>query len=338
MNAGATITRTSLSAALLLALSLASGPASASGLRAPEAQGDPAARPRVRSLRIQILSTMLASQGIGEWGFSALVEADGHRLLFDTGNEADTVLRNVRTMGVDLRGVRDVLLSHHHRDHRGGLLALRRDVLRTDAVALSRLHVGKGIFVPRVLATGAEDASMAALRGDYEATGGSVVEHAEPFQLFPGVWLTGLVPRVHPERNFGVGRMRGPQGPVDDTVPEDLSLVVDTERGLVVLVGCGHAGIVNTLVHARRFVREAPIHALVGGFHLFALDDERLAWTGEKLREAGVENLVGAHCTGIEAVYRLRERLGLARPTAVVGAVGASFELGRGIDPLPLAR
>ncbi len=80
------------------------------------------------------------------------------------------------------------------------------------------------------------------------------------------------------------------------------------------------------------------MHAIVGGLHLFALDDERLDWTADRLRAFGLENLLGAHCTGIEAVYRLRARAGLSRPTAVVGAVGASFELGKGIDPRDLAR
>jgi 7,8-dihydropterin-6-yl-methyl-4-(beta-D-ribofuranosyl)aminobenzene 5'-phosphate synthase len=76
----------------------------------------------------------------------------------------------------------------------------------------------------------------------------------------------------------------------------------------------------------------------VGGFHLFAADDAHLRWTAERLREAGVENLIGAHCTGIEAVFRLRQELGLARGSAVVGSVGSSFELGKGIDPRLLAR
>ena len=76
----------------------------------------------------------------------------------------------------------------------------------------------------------------------------------------------------------------------------------------------------------------------MGGFHLFQLDDERLDWTADKLKEDGIENLVGAHCTGLEAVYRMRARLGLSRAHAVVGAVGATFQLGKGIDPLVLAR
>jgi 7,8-dihydropterin-6-yl-methyl-4-(beta-D-ribofuranosyl)aminobenzene 5'-phosphate synthase len=153
------------------------------------------------------------------------------------------------------------------------------------------------------------------------------------------VWLTGPVPRVHPERNWSdVGQVRTPEGLVEDTIPEDQSLVFDTDQGLVILAGCGHAGIVNTVEYARKVVRAAPIHAIVGGLHLYALNDERLNWTADQLKANGLANLVGAHCTGIEAVYRIRQRAGLDRKTAVVGSVGSSFVLGQGIDPKDLAR
>ncbi|HEY7515558.1 MAG TPA: MBL fold metallo-hydrolase [Vicinamibacteria bacterium] len=295
--------------------------------------------PQVRSLRILVLSTMLADAGIGEWGFAALVEVDGQRILFDTGARPETVLQNARELGVDLAGVRDLVLSHNHPDHTGGLVTLRRQFMKKDPAALGRAHVGKGIFLSRVNASGEEVNALIETRKGYEATGGTFVEHDAPVALRPGVWLTGPVPRLHPERNWSPGlKLRGPAGLVDDTVPEDQSLVVNTERGLVVLSGCGHAGIVNTVAYARETVRPGPIHALIGGFHLFAADDAALEWTADRLREAGVENLVGAHCTGIEAVYRLRTRLGLPRGAAVVGAVGSSFELGKGIDPRLLAR
>ena len=180
---------------------------------------------------------------------------------------------------------------------------------------------------------------MIETRRQFEATGGTFVEHDGPVQLLPGVWLTGPVPRVHPERNWsGRGQVKTPDGVVEDTIPEDQSLVADTPRGLVLLSGCGHAGVVNTIDYARKVVRPAPLHAALGGFHLFAATDAQLDWTAEKLRGVGLENLVGAHCTGIEAVYRLREKVGLARTTAVVGAVGAGFELGKGIAPGRLAR
>ena len=303
------------------------------------ARGAADERRLVKSLRIVVLSTMLADEGIGEWGFAALVEADGRRLLFDTGARPLTVLENAHELGLDLAEVDEVILSHNHQDHTGGLMTLRSELKARRPAALARAHVGRGIFWSRPGDKGQERNNALKVRQAYEEKGGVFVIHDGPAEVLPGVWLTGPVPRTHPERNWSaVGRVVAPEGPVEDTIPEDQSLVFDTEEGLVVLSGCGHAGIVNTAIYARKVVREAPLHALLGGFHLYPLDDERLDWTASRLREFGVHHLVGAHCTGLEAVYRLRDRLGLSRRTAVVGAVGASFVLGRGIDPRDLAR
>src|SRR5262249_10134410 len=97
------------------------------------------------------------------------------------------------------------------------------------------------------------------------------------------------------------------------------------------------AGIVNTLEYARATVRPAPVFAAMGGFHLFPAGDETLDWTADKLRGMGVENLLGAHCTGIEAVYALRRRLNLDRRRWVVAAVGSGFDLETGIQPGTIA-
>jgi 7,8-dihydropterin-6-yl-methyl-4-(beta-D-ribofuranosyl)aminobenzene 5'-phosphate synthase len=316
-------------AALVVLVATAATP---SGVRAQEA-------PRVHALRIQILSTMLSDEGIGEWGFGALVEVDGHRILFDTGFRPTTVLDNARDLHVDLTQVPEVVLSHNHSDHTGGLLALRRAVKDDHPDALRRVHVGRGLFWSRPAADGGEGNLPLRERDNYAAAGLIFVEHDGPQQIRPGVWLTGPVPRVNPERNWsGTRQVRAPEGLVEDNVPEDQSLVFDTDRGLVILAGCGHAGIVNTVEYARRIVRAAPIHAIVGGLHLYPLPDDRLDWTADHLKSAGLENLLGAHCTGIEAVYRIRQRAGLTRKTCVVGSVGASFVLGDGIDPRDLAR
>ena len=291
----------------------------------------------VKSLKVTILSTMLAEDGIGEWGFAALVEADGHRILFDTGRRPDTVLENARELGVELTGIRDVILSHNHGDHTGGLLTLRRELAKDDPDALSRTHVGRGIFWKRPRKT--SERSMPAVKDAYEELGGRFIEHSGPAEIHPGVWITGPVPRSHPERNWsGTGRVQAPDGLVEDTIPESQSLVIVTERGLVVISGCGHAGIINTLEYARKTVRQTSVHAALGGFHLFRASDDHLAWTAEKLRAMRLEHFLGAHCTGIEAVFQLRGLTGLTRETAVVGAVGASFSLETGIDPLELAR
>jgi 7,8-dihydropterin-6-yl-methyl-4-(beta-D-ribofuranosyl)aminobenzene 5'-phosphate synthase len=298
-------------------------------------------RPQVGALKITVLSTMLAGEvggGIGEWGFAALVEADGRRILFDTGARTETVLANVKELKLDLTGTPDLIVSHNHFDHTGGLLTLRKEYATRDRASLARAHVARGIFWPRPTGNG-DSNGLSPFKAQYEQSGGAFVEHSAAEAIAPGIWVTGPVPRIHPERNWsGNGRVQSPDGLVEDTVPEDMSLVFDTSSGLVVLSGCGHAGIINTLEHARKTVRNAPIHAAIGGFHLFAAPDDRLAWTTSRLKAFGLQHFLGAHCTGIEAVFRVREQCGLSRANAVVGSVGATFTLGAGITPTSLAR
>jgi 7,8-dihydropterin-6-yl-methyl-4-(beta-D-ribofuranosyl)aminobenzene 5'-phosphate synthase len=296
---------------------------------------------RVKTLKITVLSTMLADgKELGEWGFAALVEADGRRILFDTGQHTDVVLKNARSLGVDLSTVTEVVLSHSHSDHVGGFMTLRRAMAVKSPAALARTHVGEGMFFPRRAGVPrVEGNPMVAIRGEYVESGGAFTVHVKPAQLYPGVWLTGPVPRKYPERNWsGHDRVTTPAGTVEDNLPEDMALVIDTEQGLVVVTGCGHAGVVNTVDYARTVIRPARVHALIGGLHLFAAKEATLVWTAEKLRGFGVDHLIGAHCTGIETVFRLRTDLGLDRARAVVGAVGATFELGRGIDARNIAK
>ena len=309
----------------------------------------------VRTLKITLLSTMLADKSeLGEWGFSALVEADGHRILFDTGLHPDLVLQNVRSLKIDLTTVPVVILSHNHQDHTGGLLALRRSVLPAHPEALATAHVATGIFYPRPMmrestASGparppipvpnVDENTMRLTGPAYEHTGGKFVTHDRPMELYPGVWLTGPIPRVHPERNWsGDSWVATPAGVVEDNIPEDMSLIIQTPRGNVVLTGCGHAGIVNICEYSRRFLPPARLYALIGGIHLFAASDDTIKWTVDQLKPMGVDNFLAAHCTGIETLYTMRRLLGLDRAHAVVGAVGASFQLDHGIDPGVIAQ
>lgn len=281
---------------------------------------------------------MLADRGIGEWGFAALVEADGNRILVDTGARPQTVLANARELKVDLSNVKDVILTHNHEDHTGGLLTLRNEFMKTNPAALSRVHVAKGIFYSRPGKDG-EGNSMIATRKEYEATGGTFVEHDQAVELFPGAWLTGPVPRPFPERNWSVsGEVVTPAGKVEDTIPEDQSLVLNSPQGLVLVTGCGHAGIINTLTFAEKEFPKTPVLAVVGGVHLFPATETQVDWTADKMKEFGLSYFVGAHCTGIDSVFRIRQRLGLTRKSAVVGAVGATFVLGEGIHPGMLAQ
>jgi len=295
---------------------------------------------QIHALKVTLLSTMLvgSTTGLGEWGFSALIEADGHRVLLDTGAHPDTVLQNAHDLNIDLSDVREVILTHNHWDHVSGLMTLRKEMMKKNPSALSVVHVARGIFYSRPAPEG-EDNRMIAVKKEYEATGGKFIEHEESAEIFPGAWLTGPVPRKYPERNWSIsGKVQTPAGLVEDTIPEDQSLVLNTPRGLVVITGCGHAGIINILTFAREEFPSQSVEAVIGGLHLFPATDEQLDWTADKMKDFKVANLLGAHCTGIEAVYHIRERLGLPRASAVVGSVGSSFVLGEGIHPGPLAK
>jgi 7,8-dihydropterin-6-yl-methyl-4-(beta-D-ribofuranosyl)aminobenzene 5'-phosphate synthase len=307
-------------------------------LEHPAAANDAAHEP-LHALKITVLSTMLADPGIGEWGFSALVEADGHKILFDTGARPRTVLDNARELKIDLSDVEDVVLSHFHHDHTGGLLTLRQELMKTHPRALSRVHVGEGIFLPRRFKERENVNQMIATKAEFEATGGKFIVHDKPEEIAPGVWLTGPVPRPNAEKNWQEGVEVQRDGKwIDDTLPEDQSLLFVTDHGLVLLSGCGHAGVVNTIEYARKLLASQKVIAAVGGFHLSELPDEKLAWTAKKLQEYGVTQILGAHCTGIESLFRLRELMGLTKKTAVVATVGAHFDLSGGIETGSIAR
>lgn len=297
-------------------------------LAAPPAAGTAVASP-VHAVKVTILSTMLAEQGIGEWGFAALVEVDGRKILYDTGARPRTVLDNARELHVELGDVEDVILSHFHDDHTTGLPTLRRELASRNPAALSRIHVGKGIFQER---RGNKVNPVIAFRKELEATGARFIEHDKPVQLLPGVWLTGPVPRVNPEHNFpgGVEVAHG-AGWIVDEVAEDQALVIDAPRGLVVVTGCGHAGIVNIVQYARAVVRDAPVLAAIGGFHLFNAKSTTIDWTADKLLGFQVAQILAAHCTGIENTLLLRQRMGRSRRDVVVASVGATFDLDQGV-------
>jgi len=291
---------------------------------------------------VTILSSNLASGStVGEWGLSALVEVDGQCVLFDAGRYPETVLHNARELSVDLTCVSDIVLSHHHFDHTTGLLPILHALRADHPEAIERIHVAEGFFRSRRVPEQALDSEwngMIAVRDTLEAVGIEIVEHSGPAEIFPGVWVTGPVARPFPEKNYpSAVEIERDGGWVVDPVPESQGLTIVTPKGHIVLLGCGHSGVVNLLTHIRKSIDEQPVHALMGGLHLFNASDETLGWTADRLREIGVEHLMAGHCTGVEPLFRLRAGLNLSRHTAVVGAVGSQFVYGEGIRPTAIA-
>jgi 7,8-dihydropterin-6-yl-methyl-4-(beta-D-ribofuranosyl)aminobenzene 5'-phosphate synthase len=293
----------------------------------------PAFAGQAQELKVTVLSTMLADAGIGEWGYSALVVVDGKKILFDSGAKPDTVLKNAATLGIDLSDVEDVVLSHNHPDHTGGLLSLRRALMLKNPKAMSRVHVSGDIFTPRFKDDGTDVNGLSPTRAPYEATGGHFILHDSPTELAPGVWFTGPVPRKFPETNWSVKgvHLHTSTGDIADNIPEDAALVFNTSDGLVILTGCGHAGIINIATYAQTITGKNAVVAVIGGLHLLAKTDDVVDWTGAQLKQFGVKYLLAGHCTGIEATMRLRKALGLDRYTAPVSSVGSSFTLHKGI-------
>lgn len=301
---------------------------------------------RATAVTVTILSSNLANTStIGEWGFSALVEVDDRCILFDAGFHPDTVIRNAKALDVDLSCVTDVVLSHFHADHNGGLLSLLANLRPKNTAALRRIHVAEGFFLSRRMPASAgaehptEGNKMIVTRKKLEAAGVEFIEHSQATEIAPAVWVTGPVVRNHLEKNYPQAVKVNIDGEwLVDTVPESQGLAVVTPEGPIVLLGCGHSGAVNLLEQVQRTIQDHSIHALMGGMHLFAANDQTLGWTSDRLRDIGIQNLMAGHCTGIEPLIRLRVGLNLNRSTAVVGAVGSRFVYGEGIHPTIIAQ
>ena len=287
------------------------------------------------NLRITVLSTMVADYDyLGEWGFSALIETENHKILFDTGFRENTVMQNADSLKMDLSTVEHVLLIHNHLDHTGGLKSLREKYMKINPSALKYVHVGKGIFEDR-WSNGKNMNSFKGLKGELESLGIEFIYHEQPEEIFSDVWTTGIVPRIHNERNWsGYREMLIDGKKTEDNIPEDQSLVIKTKQGLVLVSGCGHAGIVNTLKYSRElFDNSLDVFSAIGGFHLFNKNEEDIKWTAKYMRKYGVKYFLGAHCTGVDAVFSIRNFNKMMRSNCVVGAVGSYYDYHKGIFP-----
>ena len=275
--------------------------------------------PKIKDFKITILSTMLSDTHIGEWGFSALIEADGQRILFDTGSREQTVLQNAKELNITLDGIDNVFLSHNHKDHTGGLITLREN----HPTSFSNAHIGEGIFYSRPNSDGIEHYILSN-KNALEKLGINFITYTNPSQVLPGLWTTGQVPRKYDEKNWSeLSKMIDLNGnKIEDIIPEDQSLFFDTYNGIVLISGCGHAGIINTLDYVRKILPNRPIYKVIGGFHLLKLNQDKLEWTAKEMEKFGVKYFVGAHCTGLNSTYSIRDFMNLSSKNALVGSVG----------------
>lgn len=267
--------------------------------------------------RITVLcdNTVGAVSGtLGEHGFAALVECGDEMILFDTG-QGDTLLHNARRMNRDLARVRLVALSHGHYDHTGGLESL------LDAVGGREVLGHPGIFSRRyrLKDTGESISIGIPCERAYLEEKGAVFNLSEEFrEITPGIFLTGSVPRETPFEQGDAGLSCDCCSCVPDAIPDDQSLVIRGAKGLVILLGCCHAGVINTIEHARRMTGVEEVRWLIGGTHLGFSSEQQLGETVKGLKKYGGIRIAAGHCTGFAACARLhREFPGRFHPAHV---------------------
>lgn len=246
---------------------------------------------------------------LAEWGLSILAEIDNLRILLDCGQTVSAV-RNASALGIDLAHVDRIVLSHGHCDHTGGL----RDLLKA---AKKRIDViaHPDIWQPKyVRRSGQDDYHYIGIpfrREELEDLGASFSLTREPLWITDNVVTTGEIPmqtdyeQIDPDlyvKEF--------DGFIPDALRDDMALVIKTRLGLVVIGGCAHRGIMNTIHRAQELTDMELVRMVVGGTHLMRASEQQIELTIAQLKEVGVQRLGVSHCTGFPASVRMAQEFG----------------------------
>ncbi|MBN2475989.1 MAG: MBL fold metallo-hydrolase [Pirellulales bacterium] len=262
----------------------------------------------VRDLKITVLAENTARRAdlLAEHGLAFWIEADGHRILFDTG-QGKVLRHNADCLQVPLETVECVAISHGHFDHTGGLKDVldaggQMDLYLHPAALGEKYHQEKS---PPHRSIGIADLDESALRRRTR----NLVCTDQPVELTDGVHLTGEIPRRNDFEDTGGPFYRDASCTEPDPLLDDQALYVETPAGLVVVLGCAHAGVVNTLDHVARLTGRRQVHAVLGGMHLVRAAMPRLDATVAAMKRYNVEKIGTAHCTGMRASVYLWSQL-----------------------------
>lgn len=259
-----------------------------------------------------------------EHGLAFLIRAGGRRFLFDTG-QTDLLVRNARQMGLPLEGLSGIALSHGHYDHTGGLAAVtspRTRIFLHPAAAQPKFALEAD---GKTRSIGMRPESLAVVQRA-ETAWHSIAWTAKPIEVMDGIWVTGEIPGKTAFEKTG-GRFYLDAACIrPDPLADDQALFFDTPEGVVVVLGCAHAGVVNTLEYISDLTHGRPIRSVIGGMHLLAAAPDRVEKTLEAFRRWNIQKIAPAHCTGMSAIAQLWT----AFPGRCVPcAVGSSFTFQR---------
>jgi len=265
----------------------------------PQAREKPALEP-LPGASVTVLVDNMAGGGavLGEWGLSFLLETGQHRILFDAG-AGQVLLGNARALDVDLGGTEAIVISHGHDDHTGGLEKA------VEACGPVNLFVHPAVFDTRYWKedSGAVAYSLPFSRQQLREKVRKLIETKEPTAICEGVMVTGQIPRVSDFEDTGVRRSAflDESLKTPDPILDDQAVFFRVPEGVVILLGCGHAGLVNTMRYVSELTGEPEIYAVMGGTHLLGASPRRMKETVAALKRYKVQKLLLSHCTGVNA-------------------------------------
>jgi 7,8-dihydropterin-6-yl-methyl-4-(beta-D-ribofuranosyl)aminobenzene 5'-phosphate synthase len=235
---------------------------------------------------------------LGEHGLAYWIEREGRHVLLDTG-QGGVLATNAYRLGVPLRQADAIVLSHGHYDHTGGLA----DALRGQRPC--PIYVHPAALEPKYArnkdGTWREIGMPLGALQAVQQRAAAVVKTQCATEVFDGLWCTGPVPRNNDFETTGGPFFLDRECHRPDPLLDDQALFFESARGVVVLLGCAHAGVVNTLRYVRQLAGGKAIYAVLGGMHLAGAPAERTLRTVEELRELQIDRLAPAHCTGMAA-------------------------------------
>jgi len=236
---------------------------------------------------------------LGEHGLSVLVENEYGAVLFDTG-QGMALEHNAKTMGIDPSGINAVAISHGHNDHTGGLMR----VLEMMGKGALPVYAHRGIFRPRQK-LGKEgsfmDTGIPFAQGELEKEGAVFNFNDGPKEIITGIMLTGPIERQFKETSTKSHFIDRNGELLEDPFEDDQALVVETDKGIVIIFGCAHAGVINTMNHVAKITGEKRFYALLGGIHLLKADRKQLENTLREIERRDVNIIAFSHCTGFHS-------------------------------------
>lgn len=247
---------------------------------------------------------------LGEHGFSVLIEHESGTLLFDTGL-GGTIVHNAGCLKKDLSVVDRIVLSHGHYDHTGGLEQVLQCCRPVDVFCHPGVFIERFSTKKKGESTTYRSAGMLFERSALEDLGARFVFNTGFSEIAQGVYLTGEIPRKSVfEKDDPRLKVRSSGAYVQDSVPDDQSLVIESGRGLAVVLGCAHSGLINTLHHIETQLPGKSVHTVIGGTHLGFLTDEQVEQTIRELKAFNLHKIGVSHCTGPGAAARLMQAFG----------------------------